>query len=72
MVGQAHCMASMKERTCHRLAVGLFPYNTGNNGCYHHVFINPYSTTLSNLIFHQLEIVSRYRDPQLQVGKICL
>ena len=25
--------------------------------------------TIYNLIFHPLEVVSRYRDPQLQVGE---
>ena len=32
--------------------------------------INPFLAKLSFLNFHQLEVVSRYRDPQLQVGKI--
>ena len=30
---------------------------------------NPFAAKLSILIFHQLEVVSRYRDPQLQVGE---
>ena len=30
--------------------------------------INHYSAELHNNIFHPLEVVSRYRDPQLQVG----
>ena len=32
--------------------------------------INPYPAKLSYLNFHPLEVVSRYRDPQLQVVKI--
>ena len=31
--------------------------------------LNPKSTELNNLNFHPLEVVSRYRDPQLQVGE---
>ena len=31
--------------------------------------VNPLHSTLSYLIFHPLEVVSRYRDPQLQVGE---
>ena len=31
--------------------------------------VNPFHAKLSNLIFHPLEAVSRYRDPQLQVGE---
>ena len=31
--------------------------------------INRYPATFNNLIFHQLEVVSRYRDPQRQVGE---
>ena len=30
---------------------------------------NPYPFKLINLNFHALEVVSRYRDPQLQVGE---
>ena len=30
-------------------------------------YINPYNTELLNLNFHSLEVVSRYRDPQVQV-----
>ena len=30
---------------------------------------NPYSAKLHNLNFHPLKVVSRYRDPQLQVGE---
>ena len=30
-------------------------------------YINPYNTELFNLNFHSLEVVSRYRDPQVQV-----
>ena len=32
-------------------------------------FINPYPAKVIYLNFHPLEIVSRYRDPQLQVGE---
>ena len=32
--------------------------------------INPLTSVLSNLNIHPLEVVSRYRDPQLQVGEI--
>ena len=31
--------------------------------------INPWSAKLDNLNFHSLKVVSRYRDPQLQVGE---
>ena len=31
--------------------------------------INPKSDKLNNLNFHPLEVVSRYRDPQLQVDE---
>ena len=31
--------------------------------------INPFPAESSNLNFHPLEVVSRYRDPQLQVGE---
>ena len=33
-------------------------------------YINPLSTKLNNLDFHPLEVVARYRDPQLQVFEI--
>ena len=33
------------------------------------VQINPYPAQLIYLNFHLLEVVSRYRDPQLQVGE---
>ena len=32
-------------------------------------FFHPLNAKLNNLNFHQLEVVSRYRDPQLQVGE---
>ena len=32
--------------------------------------VNPLSAKLNNLNFHPLEVVSRYRDPQLQVGEV--
>ena len=31
--------------------------------------INPLAAKLFNFNFHPLEVVSRYRDPQLQVGE---
>ena len=34
-----------------------------------HVFVVVQSAKLNNLHFYPLEVVSRYRDPQLQVGK---
>ena len=37
--------------------------------------VNPYPAKLIYLIFHPFKVVSRYRDPQLQVGEnthICL
>ena len=40
---------------------------TSNNGSLR--FFHPLSAELKNLIFHQIEVVSRYRDPQLQVGE---
>ena len=33
------------------------------------IHFNPWSTKWNSAIFHPLEIVSRYRDPQLQVGE---
>ena len=33
-------------------------------------FLNPLHVNLSYFNFHPLEVVSRYRDPQLQVGEI--
>ena len=33
------------------------------------IHIDPYSAKLNNLNFHPLEVVSRYRDPQLQVAE---
>ena len=39
-----------------------------NNWVYTCLF-NPCSAKLNNLNFHPLEVVSRYRDPQLQVGE---
>ena len=38
-------------------------------GFVEYLAINPQSDKLNNLIFHPLEVVSRYRDPQLQVGE---
>ena len=32
-------------------------------------FINPYADKLIYLYLHPLEVVSRYRDPQLQVAE---
>ena len=32
-------------------------------------FDNPFTAKLSYLNFHALEVVSRHRDPQLQVGE---
>ena len=34
------------------------------------ICVNPLPAKLSYLNFHQLKVVSRYRDPQLQVGEI--
>ena len=31
--------------------------------------INPYPAKLTHLNFHPLEVVSRYRDPQLRVAE---
>ena len=33
------------------------------------IVINPYPAKLNNLNFQPLEVVSRYRDPQLQVAE---
>ena len=33
------------------------------------ILINPYPAKLGHFNFHPLEVVSRYRDPQLQVGE---
>ena len=33
------------------------------------IYINPLSAKLFNLNFHPLEVVSRWRDPQLQVSQ---
>ena len=35
------------------------------------MYINPQSAKLNNLNFQPLEVVSRYRDPQLQVVEKC-
>ena len=35
----------------------------------HNTYINSYTAKLNNLYFHPLEVVSRYRDTQLQVGE---
>ena len=32
------------------------------------LYYNPNTAKLNNLNFHPLEVVSRYRDPQFQVG----
>ena len=32
-------------------------------------YLDPWSAILYNLNFHPLDVVSRYRDPQLQVGE---
>ena len=54
--------------SCTRMHQGCHPYITQwMNRCVSH--INPYSTKSDNLNFHRLEVVSRYRDPQLQVGE---
>ena len=34
-----------------------------------HIFLNPLSAKLFNLNFHPLEVVSRWRDPQLKVSE---
>ena len=39
------------------------------SSCNYTMLINPLPTKLSNFSFHPLEVVSRYRDPQLQVGE---
>ena len=36
---------------------------------WHTRHINPYPAKKIYLTFHPLEVVSRYRDPQLQVGE---
>ena len=41
-----------------RMEIDVIPFN-----------VNPYSAKLIYLNFHSLEVVSRYRDPQLQVAK---
>ena len=33
------------------------------------ILFNPLTDKLNNLNFHPLKVVSRYRDPQLQVGE---
>ena len=35
----------------------------------YHVTINPYPAKVNNFNFQPLEVVSRYRDPQLQVAE---
>ena len=34
-------------------------------------WFNSLSAEINNLNFHPLEVVSRYRDPQLQAGENC-
>ena len=42
-----------------------------NPALYRHLcaYIKPWNTEFFNLNFHSLEVVSRYRDPQLQVSE---
>ena len=37
--------------------------------CMFFCFVNPYPANLIHLNFHPLEVVSRYRDTQLQVAE---
>ena len=46
------------------------PHTTANYKTGMHT--NPCPATVIYLNFHPLEVVSRVRDPQLQVGDICL
>ena len=48
-------------KLCTRGFLGALNYKLLNS--------NPQSATLYNLNFHPLEVVSRYREPQLQVGE---
>ena len=52
----------------------LFHVPVGENELFTPLCINPYPAKLMYLNFHPLEVVSRYRDPQLQVGEnfLCL
>ena len=45
-----------------------FTYNDSFSSIVSEVSFNPQIAKLNNLNFHPLEVVSRYRDPQLQVG----
>ena len=38
-------------------------------GIWHALTLTSYTAELNNLIFHPLEVVSHYRDSQLQVGE---
>ena len=44
--------------------------NANENALTKYVVINPLTAKLFNWNFHPLEVVSRWRDPQLQVGEI--
>ena len=44
------------------IVTGTMIFKTNN-------FISPYADKLIYLNLHPLEVVSRYRDPQLQVGE---
>ena len=43
--------------------------DTDDNGKFRLERVNPYPAKLIYLNFHPLEVVSRYRDPQLRVGE---
>ena len=47
----------------------MYMYLYLNNQCILSVLFNPLTAKLFNMNFHPLEIVSRWRDPQLQVGE---
>ena len=50
----------------HRLRPGSFMHN---RGLYPIRLLIPLTAKLLNLNFHPLEVVSRWRDPQLQVSE---
>ena len=52
------------QKTCYFIILAETPLSLNPSDCF-----NPLPATLSYLNFNPLEIVSRYRDPQLQLGE---
>ena len=58
-------LAVMIQNYCVLKNISWFWFKT------HLILLNPLAAKLYNLNFHPLEVVSRWRDPQLQVGENC-